>query len=154
RDPVEDGIAIRRIEGLEERPRSSVSRERFCEVRRYGRRLCAVVRTFPSPITLRPIDLGDTGRFHASACDQRLDLCAVDLGPRAARGSRRESLQPGPFVQRSFLTIDPAPSERRFESALVRETILPLLLPRDAEEDARGPRVVRAQPGMPLSGGR
>src|SRR4029079_6844905 len=92
-------------------------------------------------------------RLHASARDQRLGLGAVDLGPGAARRAGGKALQAGGGVERLLLAVDPPPRQRRLERRRVGERARGALLG-DAEEDAGGPGVVRAEPRVPLGRAR
>jgi len=124
RHSVENRIAIRSIECLEEFAGSTVSLERFSEVVRHGRRLRTVVRVGPPPITFGALNLSETRCLHSAACDERLGLAAVDFRPRALRRSRREPLQPGGVVKRPLLAVDPSPAKRGIERSRVRERAL------------------------------
>src|SRR5258705_4484759 len=78
-DAIEDRVAIRSVEGVEERLGARALIEGFGEVVRHGRRLRAVVGALPASITFGTLDLGEPRRFHMSACDESLGLRAVDL---------------------------------------------------------------------------
>src|SRR4051812_2674239 len=148
RHPVENRIAIRSIQCLEEYAGSVIALERFSEVVRHGRRLRTVIRAGPPPITFGALNLSETWCLHSSACDERLGLAAVDFRPPALRRSRRESLQPGSVVERPLLAVDPSPAKGGIERSRVRERALGVLL-RNPQKNTLRAGVIRAYPRFP-----
>src|SRR5665213_953700 len=91
-DPIEDGVAIRTVERLEERAGLGIAGQRGRQIGRHRRDPRALVGARPTAVSLGALDLGQPRGFDRPAGDQSLGSGAVDLRPRAARAARGEPL--------------------------------------------------------------
>lgn len=77
----------------------------------------------PHPIARPPcaVDLCLTAWLHTAGRDQGFGLCAIHLGPDAARPARGEPLQPVVRILCFFLAVDPAVAKRNFHRFVVAD---------------------------------
>src|SRR5690349_9790746 len=94
-DAIEDRVAVRAVERVEELASAGVLCERRREVIGHGRRAGAIVGALPPAVALGALHLGHAWRLELASREERLGLRAIDLRPWALRGPWREPLQPG-----------------------------------------------------------
>src|SRR5258708_40281894 len=97
------------------------------------------------------LDFTQTSGPHALLADEALGGGAVDLGPFATCGSRRETREEPMFIQSADLAVDPAVRQRTFGGFGFRDTWVGCALLWQHDASTRGGRGLYSKPLFPRS---
>src|SRR4029077_7605023 len=149
-DAMENRVAVLAGEPCEHRLRLRLSRKRSCQVVGHVRGRGTGVGSPPTTVSLRALDLGDSGRLHPALADQPLGEPRIPLRPAAPRPSWRETLEVRALVAAADLAVDPPETDRLLEGLVLGEARRGgSALLRQYEHDAGPIGVVASEPLTP-----
>ena len=109
---IQDRVAVNPVELIEVAPGGRIAIEHRLEIVRHLSRALRRIRSLPSAIEFRLLDLFQPGRLHAAELDQNHRPRAIELRPLALRTSRRETDQPILGVEAVGLPVNPSVTKR------------------------------------------
>src|SRR6202049_814886 len=110
-----DCISVRPVKSLEKCCGPPIRVPRRLKVARQGGPRGRIISGIPSSILFGILDRLQPRAFHLPARNQRQRFLPVDLRPDALARTRKKSLQPGLFVFRPLLPVNPSVAQRNFE---------------------------------------
>src|SRR5712692_2939472 len=142
-------IAINAVEGGEKRLRFRVFVQFRLEI--LWNRDCPlrIVGDIPAAILFSGLNFLEARWLHSAFVDQVLHLLRIDLRPSAFRATFGEFLQKELIVQRPFLPVDPAVTQRNVERFCIGYRINTRSLFSDLEPDPRRCRMMLFEPRLP-----
>src|SRR5262249_5693845 len=124
-DPEQNCVPVPTIERPEKSLRWRVPGERCLQVVRNAGPARRVVRSPPSTVRFRTLDLGESGWFHFAVGNERQPFLSIPLRPEAPLLPGSKLHQPVPFVFALCLTVNPSVTQRFVKSIAMRDRLKP-----------------------------